>query len=271
MSSTSVYEAVADGAVLLTVTRRLARHHVHRYGLWQCARGVLWWEAPRILPLRAWLAEVHDAALAADLSTRVRVPDIVQQRLWRRALGREAVDALLDPDAAARQAAQARRLGHAWRCLDGPGDYLSHDQLAWRRWAGRYVARCEREGLVDDAVLADHVAELVAPRDPAVEGADVEGADVGGTTDRAASRRPSESPAEADAADGESAPGVSRVTLAGGERRVQDGPFAETKETLGGYFAIDVPNLDEAMKWAEKCPHVHYGKLEIRASAMDSV
>ena len=61
------------------------------------------------------------------------------------------------------------------------------------------------------------------------------------------------------------------VTLAGGEKRVQDGPFAETKETLGGYFAIDVPNLDEAMKWAEKCPHVHYGKLEIRASAMGSV
>ncbi|MEL7150789.1 MAG: YciI family protein [Pseudomonadota bacterium] len=61
------------------------------------------------------------------------------------------------------------------------------------------------------------------------------------------------------------------VTLAEGEKRVQDGPFAETKETLGGFFAIDVDNLDEAMKWAEKCPHVHYGKLEIRASAMGSV
>jgi hypothetical protein len=61
------------------------------------------------------------------------------------------------------------------------------------------------------------------------------------------------------------------VTLAGGEKQVQDGPFAETKETLGGFFAIEVENLDEAMKWAEKCPHVHYGKLEIRASAMGSV
>ena len=62
-----------------------------------------------------------------------------------------------------------------------------------------------------------------------------------------------------------------RLRLAGGEKQVQDGPFAETKETLGGFFAIDVENLDEAMKWAEKCPHVHYGKLEIRASAMGSV
>ena len=61
------------------------------------------------------------------------------------------------------------------------------------------------------------------------------------------------------------------ITLAGGEKRVQDGPFAETKETLGDFFAIDVENLDEALKWAEKCPAVHYGKVEIRASAMGSV
>ncbi|MEM8840993.1 MAG: YciI family protein [Pseudomonadota bacterium] len=61
------------------------------------------------------------------------------------------------------------------------------------------------------------------------------------------------------------------ITLLGGEKRVQDGPFAETKETLGGFFAIDVANLDEALKWAEKCPVAQYGKVEIRASAMDSV
>ncbi len=61
------------------------------------------------------------------------------------------------------------------------------------------------------------------------------------------------------------------ITLAGGEKRVQDGPFAETKETLGGFFAVDVENLDDALKWAEKCPAVHYGKVEIRASAMGSV
>jgi hypothetical protein len=61
------------------------------------------------------------------------------------------------------------------------------------------------------------------------------------------------------------------VTLAGGEKRVQDGPFAETKETLGGFFVIDVENLDEALAWAEKCPAAHYGKVEIRASAMGSV
>ncbi len=60
------------------------------------------------------------------------------------------------------------------------------------------------------------------------------------------------------------------VTLKDGEKRVQDGPFAETKETLGGFFLIDVPDLDAAMAWAEKCPGARYGKIEIRASAMGS-
>ncbi|RLJ59379.1 hypothetical protein BCF46_1528 [Litoreibacter meonggei] len=54
----------------------------------------------------------------------------------------------------------------------------------------------------------------------------------------------------------------------GGELRVQDGPFADTKETLGGFFVVDVPDLDTAMAWAQKCPAARRGKVEIRASAM---
>jgi hypothetical protein len=56
--------------------------------------------------------------------------------------------------------------------------------------------------------------------------------------------------------------------LKDGEKRIQDGPFAETKETLGGFFAIDVPDLDAALAWAKKCPAAKTGKIEIRASAM---
>ncbi|MFK7793470.1 MAG: YciI family protein [Devosiaceae bacterium] len=58
------------------------------------------------------------------------------------------------------------------------------------------------------------------------------------------------------------------LTLRGGEKRVQDGPYADTKEQLGGYFVIDVPDLDAALVWAEKCPSAHYGIIEVRASAM---
>lgn len=65
-------------------------------------------------------------------------------------------------------------------------------------------------------------------------------------------------------------PAMTATTLRvqNGERRIQNGPFAETQETLGGYFAIEAPDLDAAMAWAEKCPAAHYGKVEIRASAM---
>jgi hypothetical protein len=43
-----------------------------------------------------------------------------------------------------------------------------------------------------------------------------------------------------------------------------DGPFAETKEVLGGYYLIDVENLDAATAWAAKVPLVGYGSVEIR-------
>jgi len=60
------------------------------------------------------------------------------------------------------------------------------------------------------------------------------------------------------------------LSLKGGTRQVQDGPFADTKETLGGYFVVDVADLDAAMAWAEKCPAAKTGKVEIRPSAMGS-
>ena len=49
-----------------------------------------------------------------------------------------------------------------------------------------------------------------------------------------------------------------------GKRQVQDGPFAETKEQLGGYYLIDVPNLDKALEWAARCPAAASGAVEVR-------
>jgi hypothetical protein len=43
-----------------------------------------------------------------------------------------------------------------------------------------------------------------------------------------------------------------------------DGPYAETKEVLGGYYIIDVANIDEALAWAAKVPNVGYGSVEVR-------
>ncbi|HEX3804166.1 MAG TPA: YciI family protein [Solirubrobacteraceae bacterium] len=57
------------------------------------------------------------------------------------------------------------------------------------------------------------------------------------------------------------------VTLANGELLVQDGPFADTKEQLGGTFVIDVADLDAALEWAGKAPSVSWGHVEIRPTA----
>jgi hypothetical protein len=49
-----------------------------------------------------------------------------------------------------------------------------------------------------------------------------------------------------------------------GSVHTTDGPFAETKEQLGGYYVIEVPTLDDAIAWASKCPAVYGGAVEIR-------
>jgi hypothetical protein len=54
------------------------------------------------------------------------------------------------------------------------------------------------------------------------------------------------------------------LRLRDGRRLLQDGPFADTKEQLGGYFVIDVADLDEALAWAERCPCAGDGAVEIR-------
>jgi hypothetical protein len=58
------------------------------------------------------------------------------------------------------------------------------------------------------------------------------------------------------------------VRAQGGDLLTSDGPFAETKEWLGGYYKIDVDSLDEAIDWARRVPSVaHGGSIEIRPLA----
>ena len=55
------------------------------------------------------------------------------------------------------------------------------------------------------------------------------------------------------------------VRLVAGERHIQDGPFADTKEQLAGLFLIDVPDLDTALAWAARCPSTaRGGVVEVR-------
>jgi hypothetical protein len=54
-----------------------------------------------------------------------------------------------------------------------------------------------------------------------------------------------------------------------GETLLTDGPFAETKEQLGGYYLIDVETLDEALEWGAKIPGAAYGTIEVRPVVTD--
>ena len=54
------------------------------------------------------------------------------------------------------------------------------------------------------------------------------------------------------------------VRVRDGKTVSTDGPFAETKEAIGGYYQINVKNLDEAIAWAAKIPTAGYGSIEIR-------
>jgi hypothetical protein len=59
-------------------------------------------------------------------------------------------------------------------------------------------------------------------------------------------------------------PTATTVRVREGDRDVTDGPFAETKEALGGFYVLDVKDLDEAIEWAAKIPGSQVGSVEIR-------
>jgi hypothetical protein len=54
------------------------------------------------------------------------------------------------------------------------------------------------------------------------------------------------------------------VRSTSGKSQVLDGPYVDSKEQLGGYFLIDVPDLDAALSWASRCPAVNHGVVEVR-------
>ena len=59
-------------------------------------------------------------------------------------------------------------------------------------------------------------------------------------------------------------PAATTVRIANGKPQVLDGPYADTKEQLGGYFMIDVADLDAAISWAARCPAAGHGVVEVR-------
>jgi ATP-dependent helicase/nuclease subunit B len=156
-----ICEQVANGAVLLTVNQRLARHRSIQFQQWQQARASEWWETPAILPARSWLLGLHAQFLAAGDSTRTILPELLQQRIWQECIESDDSMLLLDTNAASRGARRAWDVACAWRCHPVEEDYLPLDQFVWSRWRARYQAVLDEKGCVDHAALADHILEIL--------------------------------------------------------------------------------------------------------------
>lgn len=60
------------------------------------------------------------------------------------------------------------------------------------------------------------------------------------------------------------------VRVSGGQRHVQDGPYADTKEQLAGVAYLELPSLEEAIAWAARCPAAAMGAVEVRPLAPEA-
>ena len=60
------------------------------------------------------------------------------------------------------------------------------------------------------------------------------------------------------------------VRIKDGKRGVQDGPFADTKEQLGGFTILELPSIEAALEWAARCPAASYGAVEVRPLAPET-
>ena len=59
--------------------------------------------------------------------------------------------------------------------------------------------------------------------------------------------------------------GGKRIRAAGGKPVVVDGPYAESKDVVGGFYIIEAAGMDQALAWAAKCPAAQWGPIEVRA------
>ncbi len=163
MSDDSWFDAVSDGAVLITVNQRLAREYMHRYSLCQQQAGHAVWPTPAIMPWRTWLSTQLDQLAVSGKSQRVLMPAVVQQQLWREIVENDKpTHKLLDEQGAARQAMEAWNTAHAWGCMPNAKDtHLSADQYAFERWSKAYTKRCEEMQFIDEAVLPDFLCSII--------------------------------------------------------------------------------------------------------------
>jgi len=162
---------VEQGAVLLTVNQRLSRHYVALFSDQQLAQHQQWWETPQILPLSAWLKQIHANCICNGMSDRTLLTEIAAERAWQQAVAADPLaSVLLDTDLTAQNAQKAWRVANAWALPDSWAQQhnSSDDQQAFARWRATYAKRCVDEKLIDTATIATHIADVVSAQGTAV-------------------------------------------------------------------------------------------------------
>lgn len=155
--------ALRDGACLLTANRRLARQLREQHDRARLAAGETVWESPTILPWSAWLRRCWQEAVLDGGDPRWVLEPLAARAVWERVItGSAAASMLLRAAEVAPQAMEAWRLLHAWQVAPPAlSDCPSDDVRAFLDWQAAYRAVLEQQGWLDEALLADAVAEAV--------------------------------------------------------------------------------------------------------------
>jgi probable DNA repair protein len=158
----AILRALREGAVLVTVNNRLARHWRAAYAAAQAeAAGRAVWPAPDILPWRAWLRRLWSAASWLDPEAPLLLDARQTALIWQEIIEDEAPP-LLQVAGSARLAQEAWGLMQAWR-LSPPFEPLecNDDMLHFQRWAERFARECARRGWLDEACLPDRLVQAL--------------------------------------------------------------------------------------------------------------
>lgn len=153
--NTEIRQAIQQGFLLVTPTRRLARSLQQQHTFEQLSAGQKVWETPDILPWAAWIIRTWDDFAAQQKNAPLLLNSQQQQWLWQQIVSESSfAEGLLQPAAAAAKANDAWKMSQQWRLELFPDDlWLNKDALAFKSWATAFQQQCENNNWLDAASI----------------------------------------------------------------------------------------------------------------------
>ena len=167
LHETDLFPALAQGASLVTVNRRLSQSFVHRYHLYALAQGQTAWETPDVLPWKAWITRSLEQATYLHPAKDNPLPLTQDQELalWETLIrNSEQAKGLLHVSHTASLVAQAWVLFQHWNLKDhdDPLLWTSPDQEAFVYWSSDFQNQVDRRGWLEEARQPAYISQLVS-------------------------------------------------------------------------------------------------------------